>query len=353
MKKVLIDLLKLDNLFVGLGQVSLHYGKAMAKLAEQQQEEWEFHFLVPKKYIGYFGTAVKYKTKSNFSRYFPFLNSGYDVWHSIHQDSAYYPSSKTKWILTIHDLNFLTEKSESKAKRRLQQLQNKVNKVSMVACISNFAAEAVRQNLGCNSRSVAVIYNGVEMMGEAISNTTIQAKKEQAFLFSIGHISAKKNLQVLLPMMQLLPQLTLYIAGDDTTEYAMQLKRQVQEQQITNCIFIGKISDQEKASYLQQCAALVFPSLLEGFGLPVIEAMSCSKPVLLSNATCLPEIAGKYGYYWQNFEPQAMSHLVKEVLLQEPLNTHLIAERKAHAHQFTWQKNADSYFKIYQQVVQY
>ena len=107
----------------------------------------------------------------------------------------------------------------------------------------------------------------------------------------------------------------------------------------------GPIKEEEKYWYLQHCIAFAFPSLAEGFGLPVIEAMHFGKPVLLSTHTSLPEIGGDLASYFQNFEPKHM-----EEVAMKAIQNHTENKSKAYqqwAHQFNWDIAAKKYPELY------
>ena len=347
-KKILIDLLKLNNLYVGLGQVSLHYGKSIAAMAPKLSHEFEFTFLVPSDFVNYFGNSVKYQTPNFFKRHFSFLNSDFDIWHSIHQDSAFMPDSKTKFILTIHDLNFLTEKNSTKANKKLNSIQQKVDKASAIFSISNFTKNEIENHLSIQKKAIQVIYNGVESLLNKLSEKPSWLTETNDFLFCVGNITAKKNFDVLLPMMKLLPNQYLIIAGNDESEYAQQMRKKIAEEKISNVLMTGKITEAEKIYLMQNCKAFLFPSLLEGFGLPVIEAMSCGKPVFVSNLTSLPEIASDKGFYFENFDAQAMATFVEQKLatISKSFSNELIT----HASKFQWQANGEKYIEVYRNL---
>ena len=347
-KKILIDLLKLNNLYVGLGQVSLHYGKAIASMASSVQHEFEFTFLVPSNFVNYFGNDVKYQTPNLVKRHFSFLNSGFDIWHSIHQDSAFMPNAKTKFILTIHDLNFLSEKNSTKANKKLNSIQRKVDKASAIFSISNFTKHEIEKHLSIQIKSIQVIYNGVESLLNKPSEKPNWLTKTNDFLFCVGNITAKKNFDVLLPMMKYLPNEYLIIAGNDESEYAQQMRKTIVEENISNVIMTGKISEAEKNYLMQNCKAFLFPSLLEGFGLPVIEAMSCGKPVFVSRLTSLPEIAADKGFYFENFDALSMATCIENNL--KNISTEFSNELIQHATNFQWHINAEKYIDVYRSL---
>ena len=115
---------------------------------------------------------------------------------------------------------------------------------------------------------------------------------------------------------------------------------------------IGKINTEEKQFYLQHCTAFVFPSLLEGFGIPPIEAMRFGKPVFLSNLTSLPEIGGEKAFYWDNFDAKYMATIFEKGMYVFEANK--TAFEKAYierAKGFNWDKAALEYADVYRSLL--
>ena len=112
---------------------------------------------------------------------------------------------------------------------------------------------------------------------------------------------------------------------------------------------IGAVSEPEKAWYYQNCYAFTFPSLAEGFGLPVTEAMSVGKPVFLSQRTSLPEIGQNAAFYFDDFEAKHMQEVFMSGMQQyRQLNmSGIIKQRSTH---FCWEKAAKEYLKVYRSL---
>jgi glycosyltransferase involved in cell wall biosynthesis len=112
-------------------------------------------------------------------------------------------------------------------------------------------------------------------------------------------------------------------------------------------VITGQVSDSDRAWYYTNCSAFVFPSIAEGFGLPVIEAMYCGKPVFLSKFTSLPEVGGNVAYYFDDFDAANMQQVFFNGM--QDFNEH---NRSAgiveHANKFSWKRAADQYLKLYQ-----
>ena len=149
--------------------------------------------------------------------------------------------------------------------------------------------------------------------------------------------------------MCLLPYLHLVIAGNDKGPEAEVIREKINSLDLVNRVsVVGMISEGEKKWYYENCQGLVFPSLTEGFGLPVVEAMHMGKPVFLSNLTSLPEIGGEIANYWESFAPDHMASLVKEGLANH--NEKKAVALRNRAAQFSWENAAKEYIKVYQSV---
>jgi glycosyltransferase involved in cell wall biosynthesis len=351
-KSVLIDLSALRDLYCGLGQVALSYGRYFEKNYRKANSAYSLTLLVPDKMIGKFGNEVSYLSSSRkLTRKFQFLLPKFDVWHSIHQSTRFKPQhSETKYILTIHDLNYLYEKKGLNRLSKHWKLQQKINRADEIVCISEFAKAEVEEHTKLKGKKCHVIYNHVEPLHKSKSiEPEIEIKNP--FFFSIGVIQRKKNFHVLLDLMKLYPDKHLYIAGKEAkkakkNEYAEMIKSRIVNENITNVTLLGGISHEEKIWMYENCEAFLYPSLFEGFGLPVIEAMQFGKAVFCSQETSLKEIGGEHAFFWDNFEAETMKLLIDNHLEAFYNNKEKIQKEIEYAMSFT----SDSHFKQYEKI---
>lgn len=350
-KNILIDLDRLKNINTGLGQVALFFGEHLSKLNNQ---DIKFTFLVPKKYDGFFGNTIDYEIVSLKRRYFPFLCKKYDLWYSLHQDSAFLPARKnTPLILTIHDLNFLSEKTPAKAKKRLKKLQKKIDRATVITVISEFTKQEVKKHLRTGDKLIQVIYNGVEIKQ---FKGVIKPKYIPTgdILLSIGVVKEKKNLKVLIPFIEKLPKnYKLIIAGNDNFIYATEIKKEIKLKNLeTRIIVSGQISDEDKFWLLKNCKAVLFPSKHEGMGIPPIEAMRFGKPVFASGLSSIPEICKDKAYYWDNFDAQYMSEVFLTEIQNFELSKTKSQELQEYSKKFNWQQNINEYMNLFEKILQ-
>lgn len=326
MKKILIDFEKMKDPFSGLGQfcahLKVHFDKSGLNI----------HYWRPGKF-------------KKLAKKIPLLLPSCDVYHAVHQDSPFMPwSKKTRVILTIHDLNALYEQSQfGSGDFYKRNLQKKIDRAQFITFISEFTKSEVERNFNLAGKRCEVIYNGISL-GEKASKPSVVP--DGKFLFTVGTVLPKKNFHVLIEMMKLLPDYKLIIAGTTFHAYAKDMLYKISSERLNDRIFlVGTINEEEKLWYYRHACAFIFPSLLEGFGLPVAEAMSLGLPLFLSDKTSLPEIGGEDAFYFKNFDPAHMRDVFLEgMAIFDNERAHRLIERST---RFDWKKAASSYLKLY------
>ncbi len=360
MPRILVDFEKMRHLECGLGQFSLEL--AWALLAERRPED-DLHYFLPEQHAPRFHHAkvvikpVRRWQKAAYiapirdrvNRIIP--GPHYDLWHVSNQCSWYEPwNARVPVVLTIHDLNFLREKTPKTIESYLYSIQQRINRATCITTISNFVAGEVRSHFDLQGKPLRVIYNGASNASAEDVKRPSYAPKEK-FLFSIGDFMAKKNFHVLLEMIRFLPEYHLVLAGNHDTEYGRTIRLRASELGLENRVVLpGRISNADRQWLYAHCTAFGFPSITEGFGLPVIEAMYAGKPVFMSTATSLPEIGGSVGFYWKSYEPKAMASFVR-MGLEEVEKTPEYPDRvRQHAAQFSWSLAARNYLSLYREI---
>lgn len=328
-RKILIDFEKIKDPFSGLGQFCAHLKRYF------DQSSQNITYWMPNKF-------------EKLARKIPYLLPASDVFHAIHQDSPYRPSSAdTKYILTIHDLNALYEKTQfGTGDVYKKNLQNKINRASVITFISQFAQNEVEKYFDVKGKRLELIYNGISL-GTTVERPLVVPAGP--FLFSVGTVLPKKNFHVLIDFLKLIPDYKMVLAGTTYHSYASEMQKRIKEEGLTDRFFlVGTINEAQKLWYYQNASAFIFPSLLEGFGLPVAEAMSLGLPLFLSDKTSLPEIGGEDAFYFKNFEPESMKDVFLEGMKKftPEMKARLIMRSK----KFDWEKAASMYLTLYNEI---
>lgn len=350
MISIFVDTERIRDLNSGLGQTCLHVGQ---ELVRQQPAETSLTFLVPPGQTGVFGErrgTVHYREAS--WRYKLHGPGRFNVWHNLHQDGAYWPAKRPeRLILTINDLNFLERPDYSAAKkqRKLATVQRHINRAQVLTTISDYTGAVVREHLNVpEAVPLQTVHIGVSaLVAPPTEPPAALATINRPFFLYLGVLHPKKNLHVLLAIAQAFPDYLLVLAGRNDNPYARHLSDQVGQLGVDNVVQTGAVDEVAKSWLYTHCEAFLFPSLSEGFGLPVVEAMSVGKPVFLSRLTSLPEIGGREAFYFDSFEPDDVVETLRAGM-RDYYDDPLKAQRlQWQANRFSWENTAKQYWKLY------
>lgn len=348
MNRVLIDCLKIRRQNTGLFEFCVQLGKALIRNSDPGRETLNFY--VPKRQPNPFGSDQKYCLQHPFHKIWMPKANQFDLWHSTYQNSRYLPPPGTaRMVLTIHDLNFLVEDklAPKKINRYLGQIQSSIDRADHIVCISEFTRLTVSQHLRLGERPVEVIYNGCSV-NEFPAFDQPRYRPRSPFIFTVGTVLPKKNFHVL-PCLLKGNDYQLLIAGIVDSAYEKSILEAARLHQVGNRVrLLGPISEAEKSWYYRESLAFAFPSLAEGFGLPVVEAMHYGKPIFLSTHASLPEIAGAYAYYFENFDASYMQEVFRAGMLDYIARDRAQGIRR-HALRYSWDAAAKSYLRLYRQ----
>ncbi len=284
----------------------------------------------------------------------PFLSTC-RVWHAPFQSGRILPDkrkyNRIKILLTIHDLNSLHEGKPREIQiKSIAHTQHLIDQSDAIVCISEFTKEDVLRHCEVGNKGVYVIHNGIHKVDLPLLSER-SYRPARPFLYGMGYVNQKKNYHVLLQLIERNPGIELVIAGRlDEPEYVAHIRANAEKMRITESVhLLGPVTEGEKAWYLNNCMAFVHPSLAEGFGAPVVEAMQFGKPIFLSNRTSLPEIGGNSAFYFSTFDPDHMNQMFSEGMMRfKKLNmAERIIER---GRNFEWEKSALQYLEVYKSL---
>lgn len=178
---------------------------------------------------------------------------------------------------------------------------------------------------------------------------------KRPFILYVGTAFPHKNLEGLINAFEQLkqqhPKLSLVLAGK--REYhSKQLEESIADRSIASSVtFPGFVSDSELKWLYQNASAYVFPSFSEGFGLPGLEAMAHSCPLVSSNATCLPEVYGNAAHYFDPADAEDMAEKINDVISNKKLRDRLVSRGHKQIKKYSWRRMAKETLAIYQSVL--
>lgn len=353
-KLIFIETHNLKNRAGGLGTFNYELIKALSSI-DLGQLKLTLNTINPKILETEFGDKFNYHKYNSLSRYQLFrVRKKHDLWHSVNQNTKVEPYRPGKYLLTVHDVNFVEETSSDMNHKVNQLFRKKLERSSAITYISEYSKQQTHHYFNVPNVPEYVIHNGNPISTILdTSNFIAGVPVNKPFFYSIGDFIERKNFESIILMMKLIKDFNLIISGNNNKQYGEEIKKLIKDNGLTNQVFLtGKVTEEGKQFYMKNCTAFLFPSIREGFGLPPIEAMGFGKPVFLSDKTSLPEIGGEVSSYWTNFEPDYMKTILFEGLNDFQNNQKekemLLKERAA---TFDWKKAAKEYFKIYNQIL--
>lgn len=260
-------------------------------------------------------------------------------------------------IVTIFDLSFLYYPELYPYFRRLYlntATKLACQKAKIIITISESAKRDIIHFFGADPERVRVVYPGLRPNFTRPSQPAIDAFRQEKrlpsrFILHVGTLQPRKNLPLLIEAFARTnqPDVDLVFAGGKGWFFD-EIFDKVKRLGVTDRVhFPGYVPDEELPLWYAAADLLVFPSVYEGFGMPIIEAMGCGTPVLASNVSAMPEAVGDAGLL---FDPRNVSDLAESIqtLLENPAQLAKMRERGvAHARKFSWAVAGKQTAKIY------
>ncbi|MCB0104962.1 MAG: glycosyltransferase family 4 protein [Caldilineaceae bacterium] len=271
-------------------------------------------------------------------------------------------ATATPGIVTVHDLSFIRMQEKLPAAKRwyLTHLcRASVQKATQVIAVSRQTADDLIRYFHVAPHKIAIIYNGVAERFQPHAAATVAEFRRThqlpaRFLLYVGTLEPRKNLPLLLRAYARWRResadhdVALIVAGGKGWFYG-EIFQLVQELGLTAWVhFPGYIPDAELPAWYNAAEGFIYPSLFEGFGLPVLEAMACGTPVICSDIPVLREVAGESALTFDREDERALAAQIAALLTEADLRRELIEKGRAQAHQFSWKASAQTTLALYQ-----
>jgi glycosyltransferase involved in cell wall biosynthesis len=267
-------------------------------------------------------------------------------------DLIWYPWNGMMWvdggrkIATVHDCWPFASPAQDEAIRRNEQtpFRTTAANADRIIADSTFSRNEVVRHLGFDPARIDVVPLGVD---PAI--TVAEHEQGKPYVLFVGEAETRKGLATLLHAMALLPA-----ALQESHELIVVGKGQPGKGDSTPSgaavRFEGEVTDGRLAALYAGASVFVFPSTYEGFGLPVLEAMSYGAPVVASDAASVPEAAGDAALYFPAADALACAAAIEQVLVNQTLARKLSDAGKARAAIMTWDRCADATLAIFERT---
>lgn len=264
-----------------------------------------------------------------------------------------------KKVTTFHDLTLLKTYNSDKnwlvfhAKQKIGSFAFKKSLTDNdhIIAVSEYTKKELLELTPVDPKKISVIYEASDVDNTTPKKVSLPFKK---YILYVGQQSDYKNIKRLGDAHQLLkakyPDLGLVLAGKKNTA-ALTNERYFATLNYADIHFTDFIPDEQLSWLYKNAAAYVFPSLMEGFGLPGLEAMSHKTPVVSSDATCLPEVYGKAAHYFNPNDTRDIARAIDDILSDSKLREKLVSNGQKQLSKYSWQKMAKETHAIYKKIL--
>jgi len=268
-------------------------------------------------------------------------------------------TAKIPQCLIVHDLGFLHhpktyKKSHVRFLRR--NTPKYLTKAKSVITVSEFSKDDIIEYYGIARDKIDIIYNGVKTIFRPVSFDTKEAVKEKytdgkEYFIYAGAIQPRKNLINLLKAFSIFKKrlqssMKLVIAGRLAWKNDEFLKLVNNYKYKSDVVLTGYLPEEELAGLMASAYALIYPSLYEGFGVPVAEAMKCRVPVLTSAKTSMQEVACEAGLYFNPNDHVDIADKMMLIYKDEKLKNDLVEKGQTIAIRYNWELAADLLWQV-------
>lgn len=278
-------------------------------------------------------------------------------------ESFYTPArtrGKVPQVFTLHDLSLVLHAEHHSKDRRLffdHFFASRLDEADQIIVPSRSVRRELLAYAPVSEERVAVIPEGVDARFSpqsemAVSNLRREHGLPDAYLLFVGTLDPRKNLSTVLKALarteSRLPLVIIGWSGWGAPQFREELRRMGMEERV---VFPGYLTDDELAAAYSGASAFLYPSVYEGFGLPVLEAMACGCPVICSNAASIPEVAGDAAMLVDPMDSASWTDAI-DTVVNDPVTWSKMAKGGLRrAAEFSWQRAADRTYDLFKAVI--
>jgi glycosyltransferase involved in cell wall biosynthesis len=290
--------------------------------------------------------AKSYSINNSYSRRVISSNN-FDLLHPTYFNPYFLNLTKKPYVVTVHDLIVFKFENVDRKKEQMEAMERIVHNARRIIAISEHTKKDLIEILKVNPEKIDVVYHGFNQF--AIENTKNEFGR---YILYVGARPGYKNFSNFIKAFRDISvkdsDLKLICTGAPFSKNEVEELRNLNI--LEKCISIGV--DEKKLNELYSHAlTFVYPTVYEGFGMSILEAFANDCPVCLSNASCLPEIAGKAGIYFDPENPDSIQSAITKTIYDKSFSSQMIAEGKKRLQNFSWEKCARQTVESYKRAL--
>ena len=283
-----------------------------------------------------------------------------DIYHGLsHEIPLGIEKTNIKSVVTIHDLIFIRYPhlfSSIDRKIYHKKFQSACKRANKIIAISHQTKNDIIEFFGTDENKIEVVYQGCNNVFQSkISKKRIEeiCKKynlPEKFILNVGTIEERKNLLTILKSIKELPKQHLVVIGNGK-EYKNKCLQYIREHNLQDRVsFLSGIESEEMAAIYQKSEIMIYPSVFEGFGIPILEALFSKTPVITSQGGCFSETGGEHSIYINPLSVSEMTSAITKITTDTNVRNTMIEKGYNYAQNFTDKKVAQNLIDIYKNL---
>jgi glycosyltransferase involved in cell wall biosynthesis len=285
------------------------------------------------------------------------FNNKIDIYHGLSNELPLgIEKTSLKTVVTIHDLIFIRYPHLFRTIDRkiyYRKFKSACNRANKIIAVSQQTKQDIIDFFLIPEEKIEVVYQGCnkvfqnEITKDIKQETLVKYNLPENYLLYVGSIEARKNLLTLLKSLKELPEQKLVVIGNGKA-YKIKCLRFIAEHNLSNRVaFLNELTLQEMAAIYQSAQLLVYPSVFEGFGIPILEALFSRIPVITSKGGCFSEAGGSTTKYINALSVNEMKEAILEIQNSTELQKQMIAKGFEYAQNFRDEKIAINLMEVY------
>lgn len=289
------------------------------------------------------------------------LLGDFDLFHGL--DARVPRGISGRSIATLHDVGALRREEIASAgfrDKKLAAYRDLAERADRIVCVSAATRDAFVELFPTPSERFAVVHHGIPATiappsPADRSQTRARLELPDRYLFFVGLLSARKNLETLIAAFSEVarrdPSLWLILAGAKAHGFEA-VERAIERSSARDRIWLpGFVSDRDLCALYAESLAFVFPGLEEGFGIPMLEAMTCGAPVIAADRPVSREVVGDDAVLVDAADPAALADSIARLIEDDAKRADLVARGARRAKRFTWDAAADRTLAVYDELL--
>lgn len=287
----------------------------------------------------------------------------FDIYH----ETTYFPclvDQRLKTVITIHDLSLLKYPEYHPDERVAyvnKYLHKRLSEANHILAVSDFTRREIIKELAIPEKKISVVHEAANAVfyrrsAEEVEKLLLRYGLPRHYMLYVGTMEPRKNLLQVVRAMSLfpdnlrkhLPLVCVGWRGWKNEELMVEIKRLGVA---ADFFFLGRVADNNLAKLYSGARVFLYPSLYEGFGLPILEAMACGCPVICSNQASLPEVAGDAAVFVAPEDHELLAYKIENTIENEDFRQYLVESGYQRAAKFSWEKTAGKTIEVFRQLI--